>query len=99
MKKRGLILLILIALLGPVGNGYAMSSTSFRLDWFIPLTAGGVGSSQSPQYALKFTLGQTVVGPASNDRFKAGLGFWYGAIEGVIQPFRLYLPLIERGSN
>jgi hypothetical protein len=99
MKKRGLILLILMAIMGPAANGYAMNSTNFKLDWFVPLTAGSVGSSQSTHFALNFTLGQTVVGPGSSDQFKAGLGFWYGGMEGVIQPFRLYLPLIERSSN
>jgi hypothetical protein len=70
----------------------AMSSTNFRLDWFTPLTSGGGGAMSSASYSANVTIGQTAIGGASSASYGTGLGFWYGMLEW----FRVYLPLVLR---
>ena len=87
--KRTLILLMLIGLLLFAGSALAMSSTNYRLDWFTPLTGSG-GPVSSPNYAVSFSVGQSVIGYASSSSSTAGLGYWYGTAGG----FKVYLPSI-----
>jgi hypothetical protein len=70
---------------------WAMSSPTYRLDWFTPLTGSGGGPASSANYKADFTIGQTVIGKTSSANFRAGLGYWY-----VMDPQSLYLPAIHR---
>ena len=74
------------------GSALAMSSANYRLDWFTPLTSGGVGASGSANYAANLTVGQTAIGSASSASYRASLGYWCG-VEGQ---WRVYLPLITK---
>lgn len=83
----GLFLLLAVLLAGSV---QAMSSATYRLDWFTPLTTGGGGISTSPGYTVNITVGQSVTGAASSATYKIALGYWAGAAG----PNYIYLPLI-----
>jgi len=86
--KRTAVLLAFIALLLLAGNALAgMSSTNYRLDWYVLLTGGGPASSTN--YAANYTIGQTARGLSSSTNYAAGLGYWYG-----VGGYKLYLPLI-----
>ena len=91
MKKLWTPILVAFLLLLVAGNALAMSSTNYRLDWFTPLTGGG-GGLTSASYAANVTVGQTAIGEASSASYGTGLGFWYGMLDW----FRVYLPLILR---
>ena len=87
--KRKALFLALLALTFLATSAQAMSSTNFNLDWFVPLTGGGGGTSASANYAVNFTVGQTAIGTMSSTNYQLGLGFWAG-----ILPSPVYLPLI-----
>jgi hypothetical protein len=90
--KRTAILVALLALLLVVGNALAMSSDSYRLDWYVVLTGGGGGAADSTHYATNYTFGQTARGLSSSDNYEVGLGYWYG-----VGKHRVLLPLVLRG--
>jgi hypothetical protein len=92
MKRRVAVLLALIAILILAGSAIAMSSTNYRLDWFIPMTGGGGGLASSANYAVNVTVGQSVIGASSSTNYQDGLGYWYRGTG----PYYLYLPLILR---
>jgi hypothetical protein len=73
-------------------TAFAMSSANYRLDWFVPLSGGGGGKSNSTSYLVDFTIGQAAAGVASSSNYDVGLGYWYGIGN---QP-KLYLPVIIR---
>jgi len=89
--RRIAILLTLAALLLLAGRALAMSSEHYRLDWFTPLTGSG-GAASSTNYALNFTVGQSVIGSFSGTNYSGCLGFWCGAAA----QYRVYLPLVLR---
>lgn len=86
------ILLTAAIVLLLTGHALAMSSTNYRLDWFVPLTGGGGGPMQSANYAVNLTVGQSVIGAAASANYGVGLGYWYGAMT----QYRIYLPLVLR---
>lgn len=89
--KRFAVLIALMALLFLAADAQAMSSTNYKLDWFVPLTGIGGGPAASATYAVNFTLGQTVVGSMTSANYSLELGFW--ADNG---PSPIYMPLILR---
>jgi hypothetical protein len=88
--KRTVILLTLAALLPLTGNTVAMWSANYRLDWFTPLTGGG-GPTESANYAVNLTVGQTAIGVSSSSSYQACLGYWCGK-----SSYRIYLPLVSK---
>lgn len=92
--KLKVILLTLAVLLLLADGALAMSSANYKLDWFTPMTGGGGGPSSSANYAVNFTVGQSVIGASSSANYQAGLGYWYG---GAVE-HRIYLPVILRNS-
>ncbi len=91
MTKRWFIILICVLLGGlvVVQMASAMSSTSYRLDWFTPLTTGGGGAATSTHYAVNLTIGQTASQSSASTHYRAGLGYWAGIVT-----YRVYLPLV-----
>ncbi len=92
--KRIVILLALVIVLLLTSRALAMSSDHYRLDWFTPLTSGGGGAASSTNYAVNFTIGQSVIGMASSTNYGGCLGYWCGAAA----QYRVYLPLVLRQS-
>lgn len=91
MKRRdvrvGLLLLLAVSLaLGAV----AMTSSNYRLDWYTPATSNGGGPIASSNYAVNFTVGQTVIGQSASSNYRADLGYWYG----LVRIFRRFLPSV-----
>lgn len=91
--KRIMILLLLVAMLLMASTSLAISSPNFHLDWFTPMTGGGGGPASSTQYAINFTVGQTVVGASASEHYGSGLGYWYGLLSYIIHNF---LPLVMK---
>jgi len=83
---------VLACLLLLTSAASAMESTNYRLDWFTPLTGGGGGAASSANYAINFTVGQSVAGVSSGANSNVCLGYWCG---GAAQ-YRIYLPLVLR---
>ncbi len=92
--KRKVILLTLAVLLLLTSSVLAMSSTNYRLDWFTPLTGGGGGASNSTNYAVNFTVGQSAIGTSSSTNYGGCLGYWCG-----IREYRVFLPLVLRNYS
>ncbi len=70
----------------------AMSSASYRLDWFVAGYGTG-GHASSASYTVDFTVGQAVLGEQSNASHQVGLGFWHGVGEVIA---KLFLPALIR---
>ena len=85
--KRTITLLILLILLLWGGRALAMSSPNYQLAWFTPVTGGGGGPASSAQYAVNFTVGQTVVGASASENYGSGLGYWYGLLSEIFHNF------------
>lgn len=93
--KRTAVLLALVALLVLAGSALAgMSSTNYRLDWYVLLTGGGGGPTDSTNYAANFTIGQTARGLSSSANYAAGLGYWYG-----VGGYKIYLPAVLKNFS
>jgi hypothetical protein len=96
MKRRivriGLLSLLAIAL---VVGAVAMTSSNYHLKWFTPGTGGGGGPVASSNYAVNFTVGQTVIGQASSSNYKTDLGYWYG----LLRMFRRFLPIVTENKT
>ena len=89
--KRITLFLILVLVLILAGSVLAMRSTNYQLDWFTPLTGSG-GKAWSTNYAVNFTVGQSVIGTGSSANYAGCLGYWCGAGD----EHEIYLPLILR---
>ena len=90
--KRTMFLMPLVALLLLAGSALEMESDNYKLDWFTPLTSSGGGSASSANYAINFTVGQSVIGASSSTSYDSCLGYWCG---GAAE-YRIYLPLVMR---
>ena len=89
MKHKTLILTLTLALLLILaGSVLAMQSANYQIDWFTPLTGSG-GKSSSSNYAVAFTVGQSVIRKSSSSNYETCLGYWCGTERG----FTIYLPL------
>ncbi len=92
--KQSTFLMILVVLLLLAGSALAMDSENYRLDWFTPMTGNSGGPIDSANYAVNFTVGQTVVGAASSTNHEGCLGYWCG----VPAENRIYLPMVMRNT-
>jgi len=96
MRNRLLIgLVVLLCGLVVAGHVLAMSSTNYRLDWFVPLTGSG-GAASSTNYAVNFTVGQSAIGTASSTSYSGCLGFWCGA---TAVEYKIYLPVVLKNFS
>jgi hypothetical protein len=84
-----LVLLLLIS-----ASALAMSSPSYRLDWFVGLSGGGGGRSSSTAYIANYTVGQTAAGPSSSPGYNIGFGYWYG----VGNQYAIFLPVVKNND-
>jgi hypothetical protein len=90
VKQKGWIILCLLvgfAILFTI-SVHAMESTNYKMEWYVPLSGGG-GSASSANYAMDYTVGQTVIGNSSSAHYSTGLGFWAGIWNWIVS-----LPLI-----
>ena len=90
-KWIALSLAALIALL-LAANVLAMSSPGYAVEWYVPVTGAGGGEASSANYAVNYTVGQSVIGPSASDNYHSGLGYWYGLL---LDRLRM-LPIIFR---
>ena len=92
MKRTALLLVLASLLVLAVNLVGGMSSTNYRLDWYVLLTGDGAGETKSTHYAANSTIGQTAIGTTSSSNYSAGLGYWYG-VDETSTGNSLYLPL------
>ena len=92
MKRKTILLALLIIFLLLTSSALAMSSTNYKLDWFVPLTGSGGSEMSSTNYKAYVTIGQTAIGASASTNYGACLGYWCGQLSGG----RLHLPLIMR---
>jgi hypothetical protein len=85
------LVLALVMVLVLATGALAMSSSNYRINWMVPLSGGG-GAGSSANYAVKLTLGQTVVQSGTSAGYQATLGFW--SISAQQSP--VFLPVIKR---
>jgi hypothetical protein len=94
-KRKTLVLLAALSCILLTGKVLAMDSTNYRLDWFTPLTGGG-GAADSTNYAISFTVGQTVAGASDSTGYESCLGYWCEG--GGVTDYNIFLPLVLRNS-
>jgi len=92
MKRKTILLALLIIFLLLTSSALAMSSTNYKLDWFVPLTGSGGSEMSSTNYKAYVTVGQTAIGASASTNYGACLGYWCGQLPGG----SLHLPLIMR---
>jgi len=85
-----------VTLLLLTGATLAMESDNYALEWFTPLTSNGGGSASSANYAINFTVGQTVIGASDSASYAGCLGYW---CNGGTAEHRIYLPLVLRNHS
>ena len=88
-----MLLAVAAALLIISGVALGMSSANYRLDW-ATFEGNGGGPTDSANYGLGFTVGQTVIGSSSSTNYGIGLGYWYGAGGS----YSIYLPLVLKNA-
>ena len=91
-KQKTIILLVALLCVLLAGRVLAMESTNYQLNWFTPLTSNGGGSASSDNYAINFSVGQTVIGASDSASYDSCLGYWCG---GAAE-HKIYLPLVLR---
>jgi len=89
-RQRVLYLLTALALLLPAS--LALANGTPAIDWHV--IGGGGGHAEASPYTLDGTIGQAVVGIASEGNYELCSGFWCGAVVG--HKYRIYLPLVVR---
>ncbi len=88
---RRTVFLVLAALL--LLTGVALANGAPTADWHI--LGGGGGHVEATPYALNGTIGQAVVGMATDTDCELCSGFWCAAAA----EYRVYLPLVLRGYS
>ena len=95
MNKRKVMVLSVALLCGLLLAGLvrAMSLASYAINWDV--IGGGGGPISSASYALNSTIGQAVVGVATDANDELCSGFWCGAAA----EYSIYLPLVLRNFS
>jgi len=75
--------------------GVVLANGTPAIDWYV-IGGGGVHDHPVP-YALDATIGQAVVGTATDAGFDLCSGFWWGMKAGACRSYLpIYLPLVLR---
>jgi len=77
--KHTAIFLLMAALL--LLAGVAMANDSYNIPWWV--IGGGGGHAEAGIYTLDATIGQAVVGPATDGGRELCSGFWCGVVEAA----------------
>jgi hypothetical protein len=86
--KRMLITFLALAVLLLL-DGLALANGTSVIDWDV--IGGGGGHAEAGIYTLDGTIGQAVVGTATDTGSELCSGFWCRVVE-----YRIYLPLVLR---
>ena len=89
MKRKAILLILLFLLLLATG-AQAMNSANFAIDWMIPLTSGGGGAAASSNYAIQYSVGQSVIGESDSTNYGTNMGFW----QNFITTLRTWVPVV-----
>jgi hypothetical protein len=100
MKKRSVTVLVaallcgLLSILSMVEGLTGAVLANGTVDIARHIIGSGGGHEEVGDYVLDGTIGQAVVGAASNDPYDLCSGFWCEAGEG----YKIYLPLVVRNA-
>lgn len=94
--NRRLVLLSCLLLLTGVAAGLASEAVAVPTQTVVTrwVIAGGGGHAEAAPYSLDSTVGQAVVGTASQPPYGLCSGFWCGVRGGLAE--RGYLPVVIR---
>ena len=93
--KRTAILLLLAALLCGLVAGVAWANGTPNINWWA--IGGGGGHAEAGIYTLDATIGQAVVGAATDGGYELCSGFWCGVLAPAppLPPaHKIHLPII-----
>jgi hypothetical protein len=91
MSKRKIIALAAALVCALLLAGVALANGIPTIDWNV--IGGGGGHAEAGIYGLDGTIGQPVVGTATDTNSELCSGFWCGAAV----EYKIYLPLVLRG--
>jgi ABC-type transport system substrate-binding protein len=86
-----LIACLLVVSVSAIAAAPAAPAATYTIDWWT--VDGGGGGSSGGVYALNGTSGQADAQISSGGIYVLSGGFWN---EGVVSPYRIYLPLIRK---
>jgi hypothetical protein len=92
MSKKVVMLVLLLATL--LLTSLALASGSYSINWWV--IGGGGGDAEAGNYSLDFTIGQPVVGVATDTGYELCSGFWCGA---AVVEYRIYLPVVLKNYS
>jgi hypothetical protein len=75
--------------------GVALANGTPAVDWYVIGGGGGHVESGDGVYALDGTIGQAVVGTATDTGYELCSGFWCG----VAVEYRIYLPIVLKNYS
>ena len=94
MSNRKITALAVAFLCGLVVTGAAWANGIANINWWV--IGGGGGHAEAGIYTLDATIGQAVVGAATDGGYELCSGFWCGLVEAAPPPlgYTIYLPII-----
>ena len=96
-RRKGASLVILVAAVAVLMlAGVALANGSYDIPWWV--IGGGGGHSEAGSYALDGTIGQPVVGVATDTGYELCSGFWCGVAAPAPPPptHKVFLPIIMK---
>jgi hypothetical protein len=93
LLRVGIPALLLLLMTMIAGVVLAQGTSGAAIDWQVLSSGGAPAVSSSGNFTLNGTLGQTAIGPSSQDQTTLWAGFWYT----VKRAWDLFLPFIRFG--
>jgi hypothetical protein len=91
MRKKVVMLMLLLTIL--LLTSLVLASGSYSINWWV--IGGGGGRAENGNYSLDFTIGQPVVGVATDTGYELCSGFWCGAVV----EYKIYLPIVLKNYS
>jgi hypothetical protein len=93
MDRRKATALLVAFLCSLLLASVALANGTPAIDWYV--IGGGGGHVEAGVYALDGTIGQAVVGTATDTGYELCSGFWCGAVV----EYRIYLPIVLKNYS
>jgi hypothetical protein len=93
MRRRKSLALLAAFLCSLLITSLVLASGSYSINWWV--IAGGGGDAEAGNYSLDFTIGQPIVGVATDTGYELCSGFWCGAVV----EYKIYLPIVLKNYS